>query len=331
MHTVPRSALAVVIAVAVVSACTGHAGRPVAQSSTVASSPRATAPSGAARFLIGPLSIQLPHGWKADANADFSHACLEPSGVKEQAFGCAGLDAYYDWGGQFLPGNEASDFRDSPGWYHGTGVSPCPVDPTKGPSGLNAMRGNDLVRHGLAPVGDRRADYYEWAASCDSGYRWHPRAWYLPISKVLVFDYIETPQSAAILRGATFESGRWTMGYLHAMNGAAGGRTVDVDEFTWLSGAAANRYAKAHGMQSPVPDDYLIVDDDESTVPTRLLEQATIVSEFALAGTEPGHPKQVSVEHLAGFLATPTHWSTPFHLHLDATGAIDEIVEQYVP
>jgi hypothetical protein len=284
----------------------------------------------AGRVLIGPLSLDVPAGWKATPSGDIGHVCLEPTGANEQPFGCAGLDAYYDWGGGFLPGNEASDFRDSPGWYHGTGVAPCPVDPAKGPNGLNAIRGVATGKHSLAPVGDRKADYYEWDASCDSGYKWHPRAWYLPISKVLVFDYAGRHRADALMRDATFE-GRWLMGYLHAINGSAGAQTVDVDEFTWLSGAAANRYAKAHHMESPVPDDYLIVDDDESTVSMRISERARVISEFALAGTEPGHPRSVSLEYLAGFLATPDHWSTPFHVHLDADGAIDQVVEQYRP
>jgi len=84
-------------------------------------------------------------------------------------------------------------------------------------------------------------------------------------------------------------------------------------------------------VESPVPDDYLIVDDDESTVSMHISERAAVISVFALAGTEPGHSRPVSLEQLAGFLATPPHWSTPFHLHLDAAGNIDQIVEQYQP
>jgi hypothetical protein len=327
-----RNAVAAVAVVAVATACTGGTGSPGRSSTT-----RPLSPSGSARaadtrrVLVGPLSIELPDGWRLSSDADFGHVCVEPSGAREQEFGCAGLDMYYDWAGGFLPGNEASDFRTSPGWYHGTGVAPCPVDPTKGPHGENDIRSSSVPKRSLAPVGDRRADYYEWAASCDSGYQWHPHAWYLPVSKVLVFNYLGTATGDTLMRDARFDKGRWILAYLHGMSGAAGARTVDVDTFTWLSGAAANRYAKAHDMESPVPNDYLIVDDDESTVSIRISERATVTSSFRLRGTEPGHPKQVGLEQLAGFLATPVNWGTPFHLHLDADGVIDQVVEQYVP
>ena len=329
-----RKAAAAVAVMVLATACTQGAARKVAAGPSPrpsASASRSGSATGPNRVLIGPLSIEMPAGWKRNNNGDIGHACLEPAAAKEQAYGCAGLDAYFDWGDGFLPGNEASDFRDSPGWYHGTGVGQCPVDPTKGPQGLNGIRGSAVARRSLAPVGDRKADYYVWSASCDSGFAWHPRAWYLPVSKVLVFNYAGTPEADALMRNATFDKGRWIMAYLHSVSGAAPARTVDVDAFTWLSGAAANRYAKAHGMESPVPNDYLIVDDDESTTPMHIAEDATVTSVFALAGTEPGHAKSVTLNQLAGFLAIPDHWSTPFHLHLDATGTIDEIVEQYRP
>ena len=245
--------------------------------------------------------------------------------------GCGGLDAYYAWTG-FAPGREQGNFlTDGPGWYHATDVQPCPVEPTSGPDGLNGIHEGALLEHRLAPVGSHRADYYRWAAHCDNGFRFTPRAWFLPQSKVVVFDYLDNAESSRLLSTAAFDSGRWTMAYLHATHGAAGSRTVDVDEIRWLSGAEANRYAKAHGMESPVPNDYLIVDDDTHTRSMPLSEQAVIRSDFSLAGAEPGHVKSVSMTRLIAFLADKTHWLTPFHVHVTSAGVIDRLQEQYRP
>lgn len=245
--------------------------------------------------------------------------------------GCGGLDIYYAWNG-FVPGNELGNFiTDGAGWYHATDVQPCPVAPTAGPDGLNGIRPGALLEHRLAPVGDRRADYYRWAARCDNGFRFTPRAWYLPVSKVVVFDYLDDPESSRLLSKAAFDEGRWSMAYLHGTHAEAGSRTVDVDEIRWLSGAEANRYAKAHGMESPVPNDYLIVDDDTRTVPMPLSEQAVILSDFSLAHAEPGHVKNVSMARFVEFLTDKANWLTPFHLHLTNGGVIDRVQEQYRP
>jgi len=247
-------------------------------------------------------------------------------------FGCAGLDVWYGWDG-YLPGNEQAGFeRAHPGWYHATDVQPCPVKPTDGPDKLNGVRDDGLTAsETLRPVGNRSAYFYQWHAHCDDGYRFAPRAWYLPTSKVLVFDYVGDATADAALSAATFDPGRWTFGFLHGATSTSSRTTVAFDEAEWLSGEAANDYARRHGMESPVPNDYLIVDPDTSTSPYPLAATARVVSVFRLAGTEPGTERTVSVSKLVAFVADRSNADVPFHVHLDPSGRIDQVVEQYRP
>jgi hypothetical protein len=206
------------------------------------------------------------------------------------------------------------------------------VKPTDGPDHLNGVRDDGLAaKEALRPVGNRSAYFYQWRAHCDDGYRFAPRAWYLPASKILVFDYIGTASADAVLRTATFDRGRWTLGFLRGASRSSTGTTLAFDEAEWLSGEGANDYARRHGMESPVPNDYLIVDPDTSTAPYRLTADARVVSVFQLAGTEPGTERTVSVTKLAAFVADRSHWDVPFHVHFDPSGRIDQVVEQYRP
>jgi hypothetical protein len=263
----------------------------------------------------------------------FGNLCVEPRGKHlPEAFGCGGLDIWYGWDG-YLPGNELANFeRGHPGWYHATDVQPCPVDPTNGPDHLNGIRDDGLVgAETLRRIGNRMAYFYQWHAHCDDGYRFSPRAWYLPASKILVFDYIGNRSIDALLDTATYDQGRWTFGFLDGATRTAAGVRLALDEAEWLGGEAANDYARHHGMESPVPNDYLIVDPDTSPTSRLLTTDAHIVSTFELAGTEPGKERVVPVAKLVTFLGDRSHWSVPFHVHLDPSGRIDQLIEQYRP
>lgn len=80
-----------------------------------------------------------------------------------------------------------------------------------------------------------------------------------------------------------------------------------------------------------IPNDYIIVDPDTSTIRVPVASQLSVTSVFLLAGTEPGKTRAVPITRLVDFLANAHNWSTPFHLHFNARGQIDEVVEQYRP
>ena len=288
-------------------------------------------------MLVGPLILDVPAGWRAVSSGasipDFSEACIEPATPRPAMFGCAGLDVFWNWTRTgYLPGNESTSFTVGPGWYSATDVQPCPVDPNKGPSGLNGVRPDAGMTQSLRPVGDRKADYYQWTAHCDSGYKFRPRAWYLPVSQVVMFDRIEYDDVDQIASTAQFDTGSWKVGYLTAVSTAGGHVTVEFDDVTWLDGPAAVAYSKAHGGNGDVPDDYIIDDPDSSSVPIPVTADAKVISAFELAHTEPGKLRQVPVARLVSFLkGTGTHGATIFHVHINATGRADYLEEQFRP
>lgn len=334
-----RSAAAATVMLATIVACTHATKHPGAQASQPAptnpptmSTPTATPPDRSTEVAFGPLQLHLPAGWERSDYEPFTTLCVQPIGHPAAVFGCGGLAVSWGWNG-YLPGNEMTTFtRSHPGWYHATDVQPCPVDPTKGPNNLNGIRDDGLVGHeSLRPVGGRTAYFYQWQAHCDSGYKFSPRAWYLPASKVLIFDYVGNSAADALLRTATFDTGHWTFGFLRGATRTGAGVRLNFDEAVWLSGDAANYYARHHGMESPVPNDYLIVNPDTSTRSVPLSATATVTSVFQLAGTEPGKDRVVSIGKLVAFVSDHAHWEVPFHVHLDASGHVDQVFEQYRP
>jgi hypothetical protein len=56
-----------------------------------------------------------------------------------------------------------------------------------------------------APVGDRTAVYDEWAAVCDSGATFNPRAWHLSDEQLLIIDVTEHPETEGVLESFRFD------------------------------------------------------------------------------------------------------------------------------
>lgn len=289
------------------------------------------------QVLVGPVILDVPDGWQADnagAGAPtFDHACIEPPTTRPEMFGCAGLDVWYRWSDSgYLPGNGHGSFTDAPGWLSSMDVQNCPVKPTDGPGNVNGVRQDSGVTHDLRSVGDRTADFYRWHAHCDNGYTFAPRAWYLPVSRVVIFDRIGYPDLDPIVTSARFDTGRWTIGLLESAHSSPTGMTVAFDELRWLDGKAALAYNEAHGGHRGPPNDYLTVDPDPSTVALPVASDALIVSEFGLAGTEPGHHVAVTLKRLLEYVnAVKTHGYTMAHVHIRSDGVADQIWQQYTP
>ena len=106
------------------------------------------------------------------------------------------------------------------------------------------------------------------------------------------------------------------------------------DRATFLTGDAANEAAAAHGDESPVPNDYYIVNDNAKL---RVLELASTVKVFgSIALNEDAGDPGVelaprTVAELLHFLARDKSRGIGFHLRLDAAGHVTRIEEQYVP
>src|SRR4051812_43454034 len=200
------------------TASTPAASTPAA-STPVPSTPAAR-PAAAQTVMIGPVVLDVPAGWAATTGYTFGDVCIAPQRERPMFGGCSGLQVFYGWDG-FLPGEEMGGFsRRYPGWYHATDVQPCPVDPRGGDDYNGVQTGRQIGGEQLRPVGNRRAYYYRWIAGCqESPYTFSPRAWYLPVSQVLMFDYIGYADVEPVIAHARFDDGSWQVGFVrHAGN-----------------------------------------------------------------------------------------------------------------
>ena len=226
---------------------------------TVASHPQAPV------VTIGSImSVNLPTGWAArrsPINDGWGDVCLAPrSGAKVVVFGCAGIAI---WFGAHLPGAEMSAYAPDKenGWYPATDVQECPFVPSGGK--FDGIRPSTGFQKGLKPVGSHMAAWNRWSANCDDGkHPFHPQAWYLPKSKVVIFDYLEHPQTAAVLASATFASdGAQLSTYVSGHLVSFSGSKIVVQPFrTYGNNAEGKAWAKAHGHPYPFMDDYFDAD-----------------------------------------------------------------------
>ena len=208
------------------------------------------------------LSLGLPAGWKVKRSELYRGSgfiCLVPPGEHIVIFDCTGIAIYF---GAHLPGAEMSVYHQNQGagWYHATDVEPCPFLKNDTGNPMVGLRMQPGFKEGLKPVGAHRAYWNKWTASC-AGHTFHPQAWFLPASKVVIFDYLEHPQTAAVLAAAKFavdgesfwDSPKYVTGHLIS----ATGTTITVQPFhTYTTGAAGKAYAEAHGLEYPFPNDY---------------------------------------------------------------------------
>lgn len=115
------------------------------------------------------------------------------------------------------------------------------------------------------------------------------------------------------------KSSRTVDGYVH----------LSFDRAILLTGAAANDYAAAHGMATPVPNDYLVVNDSKKLRDLVLSPDVKITGNVLLAGTGTGDPSPVSLAtFLAKIKADPT---IPVHITYDKNLLVTKIDEQFFP
>jgi len=170
---------------------------------------------------FGPVTFQLPEGWEIidrydQGSTDLSTGepgptgetmCIAPAGNPgPQWDGCAGLLIHQ---GDFLPGNEMLPYEPhtAGAWSHSTDANPCPftATPPQDTPGNYVVTGLEPIDQGLRPVGDHMADYDRWPAECPSGETFEPQAWFLPQSKVLIFDVFGHDETEAFLASFEFD------------------------------------------------------------------------------------------------------------------------------
>jgi hypothetical protein len=208
---------------------------------STAATPSASA-LGPAVAIGNGMSVDVPGGWQvirgpvyADAQSDTS-VCLHQPGDTRIVFGCAGIALDY---GKHLsggPGNQPYVPNVQDGWYRATDVQPCPFGPAPTAGKLDGIRPQPGFSQGLRPVGDHHAYWNQWKATCDSGESFRPQAWFLPTSRVLIFDYIGHSATNSVLASARFASDGATLPamptYLTAHLFGESGPTMIVQQFT---------------------------------------------------------------------------------------------------
>ncbi|WP_055585358.1 hypothetical protein [Peterkaempfera griseoplana] len=192
----------------------GPAAEPSSTGSAATATAAPTASTGATqaagrpwhRVALAGVSFEIPPTWHLITYGT-DQACAQPvnSAGLPSVFGCAGIAVKTGR----IRGSEQRLYTadQNGGWYTATDVQPCPVDGAPPGGDFNGIRfgaGSRPVETGLRPVGNRKADYDRWQAGCDSGYRFSPQGWYLPLSHVLFLDYIGHPETARLLASVQF-------------------------------------------------------------------------------------------------------------------------------
>lgn len=108
------------------------------------------------------------------------------------------------------------------------------------------------------------------------------------------------------------------------------------DRATFLTGDEANKAAAAHGDETPVPNDYYVVNDNPKTRTLTLAAAVEVIGSIGLNGyagetDDVVAPHARTVEELLAFVETDGGNTTGFHLVYGDRGLVVRVEEQYVP
>ncbi|MEU4673520.1 hypothetical protein AB0F91_37595 [Amycolatopsis sp. NPDC023774] len=143
------------------------------------------------------MTVTLPTGTQyAVESRDPGHeACLQSA-----TFACAGkiLDLRQAAAEGMI--NLPSPTR-AFGRYPGTDVPTC-VGPSADPGAASEATGGAVLEHGFASVGPKKAEYARFQETCkDPAQNNQVRMWWLPTSKLLIFEHAGTPAQDAAFDG----------------------------------------------------------------------------------------------------------------------------------
>lgn len=196
--------LAAVATAGVVAVAVGNEPSETDMGTPTTTTTEPVAPGG--RLQFGPVSLDLPDGWVVrfrvpDTGTDGANEslCIGPAaGEPPEGTDCAGLMLHRG----YLPGDETSSYEERPGWSQATDVERCPTGDGVDDVVLSGPQEERRVEDDR-PVGDKDAEWTEWAAVCSSGATFTPEAWLLPDVRVLVVEVLDRDETEEIL--ASFE------------------------------------------------------------------------------------------------------------------------------
>ena len=109
---------------------------------------------------------------------------------------------------------------------------------------------------------------------------------------------------------------------------------LSFDRALFLTGDAANKAAAAHGDETPVPNDYYIVNDNKLLRTVVLSTAVKVVGSLGLnsfAGKAEVQARPRTLKELLGFLGTEQGKQTGFHLTYGSGAVVIRVEEQYQP
>jgi cytoskeletal protein RodZ len=136
-----------------------------------------------------------------------------------------------------------------------------------------------------------------------------------------------TPSTSATPHSAVEAGLKKDFGYAKSTSTVDGWVHVEFDRALLYTGSAANSYAAGHGMQTPVPNDYVVVNDSHKLRDLVLSPTVTITGNVHLTGNS--NPSKVS---LATFLSkVKADPNIPLHVTFDSQLLVTSISEQFFP
>ncbi len=140
---------------------------------------------------------------------------------------------------------------------------------------------------------------------------------------------VVTPSTSSTPRSAVEAGLTKDFGYAKSAKTVGGYVHVSFDRAILFTGAAANSYAAGHGMATPVPNDYVVVNDSHKLRDLVLSPTVTITGNVLLGGTSTGDPVPVT---LATFLVKlKANPDIPVHVTFDSQLLVTTISEQFFP
>jgi hypothetical protein len=123
-------------------------------------------------------------------------------------------------------------------------------------------------------------------------------------------------------------------GYVVSVDHVSGVASLQFDRAILYTGEAANKAAAAHGDETPVPNDYYIVNDNPKVFTFELAPHVTLMESQALQGESfTGHSQPGPLSDLEQFVEDhPDQLSSvAFTLHFNPDNQVERIEEQYTP
>jgi hypothetical protein len=129
-------------------------------------------------------------------------------------------------------------------------------------------------------------------------------------------------------------AGAKDFGYFTAVRSSGSPVRLSFDRALFLTGDEANKAAATHGDETPVPNDYYVVNDSKKLRTLTLASNVAVFGSQALnsyAGEDSVEARRRTVAQLLGFLGTDEGRQTGFNLVYGAAGVVARVEEQYQP